>query len=79
MSFVSFGTHNFGDKTLQIQVHLFKLIMNGEYLSSTGFISTTVGLKMHGSSFKNRHFVRSATCAKELNNTINLNIFLYYF
>ena len=29
MSFVSFGTHIFGDKTLQLPVHLPKLIMNG--------------------------------------------------
>ena len=28
MSFVSFGTHNFGDKTLQPPVHLSKLIIN---------------------------------------------------
>ena len=29
MSFVSFGTHITGGKTLQPQVHLSKLIMNG--------------------------------------------------
>ena len=29
MFFVSFGTHIFGDKTLQLPVDLFKLIMNG--------------------------------------------------
>ena len=29
MSFVSFGTHIFRDKTLQLAVHLSKLIMNG--------------------------------------------------
>ena len=29
MSFVSFGTHIFGDKTLQLSVRLFKLIMHG--------------------------------------------------
>ena len=28
MSFVSFGTHTFGDKTLQLSLHLSKLIMN---------------------------------------------------
>ena len=28
MSFVSFGTHIFGDKTLQRPVHLSKLVMN---------------------------------------------------
>ena len=28
MYFVSFGTHIFGDKTLQLAVHLTKLIMN---------------------------------------------------
>ena len=27
--YFSFGTHNFGDKMLQLPVHLFKLIMNG--------------------------------------------------
>ena len=29
MFFVSFGTHFFGDKTLQLPVHLIKLIKNG--------------------------------------------------
>ena len=29
MSFVSFGTHIFADKTLQLPVHLSKLIING--------------------------------------------------
>ena len=29
MSFDVFGTHMFGDKTLQLPVRLFKLIMNG--------------------------------------------------
>ena len=32
--------------------------MNGQYLSSVGFKSTVVGLTMHSSSFKDRHFVR---------------------
>ena len=76
MSFVFFGTHIFGDKTLQLQVHLLKLIMNREYLSSTRLHD----LAMHGSSFKNIHFVRLR--AKELfklNDTINrLSITLYY-
>ena len=80
MSFVSFGTHIFGNKTLQLPMHLFKLIMNGKYLSSTVSYQIRVGLTRHGSSFKNRHFVQS--CAKDslkLNNTINrLNIILYY-
>ena len=49
--------------------------MDNKYLSSTGFISTIVGVTLHSSSFKNRHFVRSATCAKEL----DPEIFLYYF
>ena len=53
MTFVSFGMHIFGDKTLQLPVHLFKLIMNGSYLSSLGLILIRVGLTMHGSSFKN--------------------------
>ena len=38
MSFDSFGTHIFGDQTLQLPVHLLKLIMNG-YLSSIRFKS----------------------------------------
>ena len=29
MSFISFGTHIFGDKTLQISLHLSKPMMNG--------------------------------------------------
>ena len=29
MYFVSFGTHTFGDKTLQLPLNLSKLIMNG--------------------------------------------------
>ena len=59
MSFVSFGRHISRDQTLDFAVHLFKLIMNGSYLSSTGFISIIVGLTMHGSAFKSRHFVWS--------------------
>ena len=31
MSFVSFGTHIFGDETVQLPVHLIKLIINGLY------------------------------------------------
>ena len=68
MSFVSFGMHIFGDKTLQH--HLSKLIMNVQYLSSTGFKSMRVGLIIHGSSFNDAHLV-----AKELlklNNPINI-------
>ena len=34
---------------------------------------------MQDLSFKKRHFVRSATLAKEGNNTINPKIILYYF
>ena len=85
MSFVSSGTHIYGDKTSQLPVHIFKLIMNEYYLSSAGFKSISVGSTMHGSSFKNRHFVPSEilpTSAKELlklNNTINrLEFILYY-
>ena len=37
MSLVSFGTYPSGDKTLLFPVHLFKLIVNGQYLSSTLF------------------------------------------
>ena len=77
MSFVSFGTRIFGDKTLPLPIHLFKLIMNGYYLSSLGFISIRVGLTIHGSSFKIRHLVAEEIL--KLNNTINrLNIVLYY-
>ena len=79
MSFVSFGTHICGEKTLQLPVNLFKLIMNGYYLSSLGFIPIRVGLTIHGSSFKNSHLVRSAICAEEFNNTINPKIILYCF
>ena len=79
--FDSFGIRIFGVKTLLIPLHLSKLIINGQYLSSTGFKSTRVGPTMHDSPFKNRHSV-----AKEmlkLNNTINtclrmLNIISYY-
>ena len=79
MSFVSFGTHIFGDKTLQTPVHLLKLIINEKYLSSLRFISVIVALTMHGSSFQNRYFVRLATNCKELNNTINPKTILYHF
>ena len=49
MSFVSFETHIFGDKTFQLRVHLFKLIMKGSYLSSAArFISINLDLTMHG-------------------------------
>ena len=57
MSFVSFRTHSFKDKTFLLPVHLFKLIMNGLYLTSTGFISIRVVLTMHGSWFRKRNFV----------------------
>ena len=77
MFFFCFGTHIFEDKTSQLPLQLFKLNMNGQYLSSTGFKSIKVGLTMQGSSFKNRHFV-----AKELlklNNKLNrLKIIFYY-
>ena len=81
ISFVSFGTHTFGDRALNLFAHVFKLIMNGYYLSSTGNILIRVGLIMHGSPFKNRHF--AAKDLLKLNNTINtclikLNIILYY-
>ena len=52
MPFVSFGTYIFGDKRLQLPLHLSKQIMNGYYLSSTGFKLIRVGLTRHGSSFK---------------------------
>ena len=57
MSFVSFGTRIVGDMTLQLPVHLLKLILTEQYLGSTGFISIRVDLTMHGSSFKDRHFL----------------------
>ena len=44
MSFVSFGTYIFEDKTLQLRVHLPKLIMNVQYLRLTGF----TGLSRNG-------------------------------
>ena len=56
-SFVSFGTHIFDDKTLELPVHISKLIINGQYLSSTGFKLIRVGLTMHGSTFEDRHLV----------------------
>ena len=49
-----FGTDIFGDKALQLPLHLSKLIMNGYHSSSIGFKS--IGLTMHGSSFRDRHF-----------------------
>ena len=82
MSFVSFGTHIFGDKTLQTPVHLLKLIINEKYLSSLRFISVIVALMdwfLYDSSFQNRYFVRLATNCKELNNTINPKTILYHF
>ena len=64
-------------KTFQLPVHLFKVIMNEYYLSSLGFISIVLGLTMHGSSSKNRHFV--ANYLLKLNNTIKrLNLILHY-
>ena len=69
MSFVSFISHVFGDKPLQLSVRLFRLMMNGWYLNSTGFILIRVGLTRHDSSFKNKHFV--AKDLLKLNNTIN--------
>ena len=79
--FCFFWNTYFGDKALQHPVHLFKLIMNGLYLSSTGFILTRAGLTMHKSSFTNRHFVR--LCTKEILKVYNMinrvNIILWYF
>ena len=82
MSFTSFGTHIFGDKTLQLPLNLSKLIMNGYFI--IGFKSITVDLIIHGSSFNDTHLVWSR--AKELlklNNTmstclIRLKIILHY-
>ena len=72
MYFVTFGTHTFGDKTLQLLMQLSKLLMNGYYLSSTGLKSKRVGLAKHGSSFKNIHFVwLRAKDSLKLNNTVS--------
>ena len=73
MSFVSFETHIFGDKTLQLPVYLYKLITNGSFLSSVGFISKRVCQIMHGSSFENRRFV--AKDSLKLSNTINIILY----
>ena len=56
MSFVSFGTNSFGDKTcaLLVAVHLSKLIRDRHYLSLTGFKSIKVALNMHASSFNEK-------------------------
>ena len=92
MSFFLLRTYIFLDESLpelQLLLYLSRLTLNEQYLSSTGFKSTRVGLTMHGSPFKDRHFAwleTLATRAKELlklNNTINtclirLNIILYY-
>ena len=67
VSFAFFKTHIFRDSTLQLPLHLSELIMNGQYLSLTGFKSIRVGLIMHGSSFKNRDFALTlATRIKEI-------------
>ena len=55
MSFASFGTNIFGDKTLQLPVHLSKITMNGYCLSSKEFQSV-----MHGSSFNDSRLVWSS-------------------
>ena len=55
MSFASFGTNIFGDKTLQLPVHLSKTTMNGYCLSSKEFQSV-----MHGSSFNDSRLVWSS-------------------
>ena len=73
MSFVFFETHIFGDNnTLQLPLHCCKLIINGQYLSSAGFKSVTVGQIIHGLSFNDKYLVRScATELLKLNNSIN--------
>ena len=49
MPFVFFSEHLIlGDNTLELPLHLSKLIMNGYYLSSTEFKSIIVGLTIHG-------------------------------
>ena len=44
---------------MQLQLHLPKLNMNGEYLSSKGFKPIRVGLIIHDSPFNNTSFVPS--------------------
>ena len=61
MCFVSFGTHIPGDETLQLQLHLSKLIMTGQYLRLTGFKSRLI--------IKREKFV--AKKILKLDNTIN--------
>ena len=80
MPFVSSETHIFRNKILQLPVHIFKIIMNGWYLSSIEFIWIKVVLTIYGLSL-NRHFV--AKDSLKLNNAINtslirLNIILFY-
>ena len=60
ISFVSFGICIFGDKTLQLPLHLSKSIINRQYLSSIAFKLLTVCITMHDSSFKERHFSLNA-------------------
>ena len=60
MSFASLETHIFVDKfstTLQLSLHLSRLIMNGKQLSLTGFKLIRIGLAMHKSSFNDTHLV----------------------
>ena len=75
--FFFFRTHTFGDKTLQLSLHLSKLIVN------VGFKSIRVGLTKHSSSFNDTHLVTKNSLKLNLSNTIDtclirLSIILYY-
>ena len=74
---------NFLNKSLielQLPIHLFKLITNGQHLTSTEFESMRVGL-IHGSLFNDTPLVGKDLI--KFNNAVNislisLNIILYY-
>ena len=77
--------HLFSSEHLFLVIrYLPKQIMNGLHLSLTRFKSIRVGLFINGSSYKDRHFLRSrAKESLKLNNTINtcligLKIILFY-
>ena len=56
MCLAFFRTHISSNKTLQLLLDSFKLIMN-QYLSATVFKLIRVGLTMVGSSFNDTHLV----------------------
>ena len=83
--FILFGRHIFVDNSstsLQLQLHLIRVILKGKYLSSAGFKSKRKGRVMHGSLFKDTHFV--AEHLQQLKNSVNtclisLKIVLFCF